>query len=140
MKILIAVDGSATAVRAARYVARNLRSFGRKPQITLLNVDMPLPKRLETLIGDDDSAGYHYDRGHRCIRRAAAVLKRAGVRHRERLLVGDPAATIAWAAKNEGSNLIVMGSRGESRLTRLILGSVLTKVLALSKTPVLVVQ
>lgn len=140
MKILLAVDGSANATRAARHVAGHLRSFGRKPQVTLLNVDVPVPKRLETLIGSEDSAAYHYDRGHRAVRSAAAVLKRARVPYRERLLVGDAAATIAWAAKNERSDLIVMGSRGESTLTRLILGSVLTKVLALAKTPVLIVR
>ncbi len=140
MKVLIAVDGSAHSLRATRYVTKHLKSFGRRPQVTLLNVDLPMPKRIATLIGTEDAAAFHYERSRRARRRAAAVLNPAGVPFRERLLVGDIATTIAWAAKNERSDLLVMGSRGESALTRFILGSVLTKVLAQSTAPVLVVQ
>ncbi len=140
MKILIALDGSAHSLRAVRYVTKHLKSFGRKPQVTLLNVDLPMPKRIAALLGTEDSAAFHHDRSRHAMRRAAAILKGAGVPFRERMLIGDIATTIAWAAKNERSDLLVMGSRGESTFTRLVLGSVLTKVLAQAPTPVLVVQ
>jgi nucleotide-binding universal stress UspA family protein len=43
-------------------------------------------------------------------------------------------------AKGDKFDLIVMGSHGHGALAGLLMGSVATKVLALSKTPVLLVR
>ena len=50
------------------------------------------------------------------------------------------ASGIVETAKDENSDLIVMGSHGRTGLARLMLGSVVTKVLAESSVPVLVVR
>lgn len=50
------------------------------------------------------------------------------------------AAGIVDAAQACGADLIAMGSHGRSGLEHLVLGSVTTKVLALSKIPVLVLK
>jgi nucleotide-binding universal stress UspA family protein len=44
------------------------------------------------------------------------------------------------AAQSCGADLIVMGSHGRSGLARMVLGSVATKVLALSPVPVLIIK
>jgi nucleotide-binding universal stress UspA family protein len=45
---------------------------------------------------------------------------------------------IVQTAKDEGADLIVMGSHGRTGIARLMLGSVATKVVAESSVPVLV--
>jgi nucleotide-binding universal stress UspA family protein len=68
-------------------------------------------------------------------------LEAASVRTRlvlERAFAGQVAPRIVEAAEEHGAGLIVMGSRGRSDLTSLLLGSVAHKVLHLSDRPVLV--
>jgi nucleotide-binding universal stress UspA family protein len=48
------------------------------------------------------------------------------------------ASGIVQTARDEGADLIVMGSHGRSGIARLMLGSVATKVVAESSIPVLV--
>jgi len=71
---------------------------------------------------------------------ARRVLSKARIRFRERCLVGEPGDCIARVAKEEGSDLIAMGSHGRGALKSLLLGSVVTKTLALTRVPVLVVR
>ncbi len=52
----------------------------------------------------------------------------------------DPARGIVETARSQGCDLIVMGSHGRSGLARAVLGSVATKVLALSPVPVMIVK
>jgi nucleotide-binding universal stress UspA family protein len=53
---------------------------------------------------------------------------------------GDAAAEIVTSAKDHGSDLVVVGHRGQNRLTQLLLGSVAKKVLETAPCPVLVVH
>jgi nucleotide-binding universal stress UspA family protein len=53
---------------------------------------------------------------------------------------GDPAAEIIAGAEASGADLIVLGSRGLTGLTRLLLGSVARNVLSGSTASVLVVR
>ena len=56
------------------------------------------------------------------------------------LLVGDTVEEITRYAKKMEADLIVVGSHGHTGLTRLMLGSVATKVVAESTVPVLVAR
>lgn len=60
----------------------------------------------------------------------------------EPLLVEDaqPAHGIVDTARSQDCDLIVMGSHGRSGLAKAVLGSVATKVLALSPVPVMIVK
>jgi nucleotide-binding universal stress UspA family protein len=57
-----------------------------------------------------------------------------------RLEQGDPATAILCVAKEEGCDLIVMGTHGRTALGRLLLGSVAETVLRKSPCPVLMVK
>lgn len=56
------------------------------------------------------------------------------------ILRGNPADVILQAAIDDGSDLIIMGSRGVSGFSGLLLGSVSNKVAQLSKVPVLLAK
>ena len=51
----------------------------------------------------------------------------------------EPASEIVEAARREGCDLIVMGSRGRGRIASALVGSQAQRVLATAKVPVLVV-
>jgi nucleotide-binding universal stress UspA family protein len=74
---------------------------------------------------------------------AAQVLNDAGIKtHYEvrNTIYGQAAREIAAAARAHDVGVIVMGSRGRSDLTSLVLGSTAHKVIHLSDRPVLVVR
>lgn len=60
--------------------------------------------------------------------------------HEHRLVEGDPAEKILETARNEGVDLIVMGTHGTTGLARLLVGSVAESVLRQAPCPVLTVR
>jgi len=73
--------------------------------------------------------------------RVVKELEAAGVNARlvkGRIFAGQVAQVIVQAAEQHGAGLIVMGSRGRTDLTSLLLGSVAHRVLHLTDRPVLV--
>ena len=140
MRILIAVDGSAVAVRAARYAGRLALALKEVPQVTLLNVDAPLLKSVAVELGIQTVAKYHAENGAYALRAAKSALNRLGVVHAVQPLVGDAAESIVKLAKAGKFDLVVMGSHGRSAFQSVFLGSVATKVLSHSQTPVAIVR
>ncbi|ARM76638.1 universal stress protein UspA [Acidianus manzaensis] len=69
-----------------------------------------------------------------------AVKKAQGIKVVGEVLSGDPGSTILEYSKNNGIELIVMGSRGLSIFKKILLGSVSTAVLHNSSAPVLIVK
>ncbi len=61
--------------------------------------------------------------------------------HRRPLIKqGESSTAIVAAAKENGAEVIVMGSHGRSGLTRLLMGSITEKVIGAGVCPVLVVK
>jgi nucleotide-binding universal stress UspA family protein len=54
--------------------------------------------------------------------------------------VGEPAPSIAWAAKESGADFIVMATHGRSGLSHLVMGSVAESVLRTAPAPVLALR
>jgi nucleotide-binding universal stress UspA family protein len=71
---------------------------------------------------------------------AAGRLRAAGFQATDFLRDGDPAHEIVAVARERGAGLIVIGSRGQTGLRRLILGSVARNVLLHAPCSVLVVR
>jgi nucleotide-binding universal stress UspA family protein len=71
---------------------------------------------------------------------AAGRLRDAGRRVDSEIREGDAAGEILAAAEKRGADLIVLGSRGRTGLTRLLLGSVARNVLSGSAASVLIVH
>ncbi len=56
------------------------------------------------------------------------------------LLRGTPGEAIIRAAQSRGTDLLILGSRGRTGLTRLIMGSVTEQVIGQARCPVLIVK
>ncbi len=141
MKLLIAIDGSESALRALRFVITNKEFFGTKSAIVLINVHLPLPSpRAEAYLGSGAFAQYYNEESEEVLAPALALLTGKPCRLIELKVVGQPAEQIVTAANSEGCDLIVMGTHGRNALGNLLMGSVAMRVIAASSVPVLTVK
>ena len=143
MKILLAVDGSESAVRATRKLVETLSWYKHVPQVDLVNVHPMLPYLggiSGVVITQEMRAAYYKEEGERALAPSAKVLEEAGVQYARHILVGDVAQTIVHHAHESGCTMICMGTRGMTAIANLVLGSVPTKVLQLTDIPVVLVR
>lgn len=140
MKLLVAIDGSDNAQRAARYAARLAAQFDPPARLTLLYADPPLMRSVALSLGAQDVERYHRDNARHVLGKARTLLKRARVEFDEHTPVGDPAEQLIKFARGQRYDMVVMGSHGRGALKSLLLGSVAGKVIASGAVPVLVVR
>jgi nucleotide-binding universal stress UspA family protein len=69
-----------------------------------------------------------------------AINKASGITFSSEILVGDPPAAIATCAEERSCDAIIMGTRGMGAIGNLVMGSVATKVIHLTKLPVTLVK
>jgi len=139
-KLLLPVDGSPSALRAAKFLTR---LSGGQPgsDVHLLNVQPPILAGDISLNGSIEVASRMREQaGRDAINGAREVLDAGAVACKEHLLIGDPAETIARVAQEQGVDGIVMGTRGMGLIKGLVLGSVATKVIHLVDVPVTLVK
>jgi nucleotide-binding universal stress UspA family protein len=141
MKILVAIDGSESALRALGYVLKHEETFGRRAELTLVNVHPPLPStRARAVLGSDAVDRYYAEEADAALAPALAMLAGKDVIVHERRIIGQPGAEIVHAAAQAGCDMIVVGTHGRTPLGNLVMGSVATRVIAASPIPVLVVK
>ena len=140
MKILLAVDGSDNAIKAAKWVDGHEHLFAPGLNVVLFHADPGLISPVERKLGKHETARYYAGNAEYAFHSSRKVLQRAGVDFRELFEKGDPPETIAHAAKRERCDLVVMGSRGQGAIRQALLGSVVAKVIARSAVPVLSVH
>lgn len=142
--ILLATDGSAASEHAAQLAIGMARAQGAK--LTALFVVDPYPYMS---IGEANPMGFQaymaaaQEQAAQAHAKVATLCNQGGVPvDLELRLVENVTASagIVQTAKDEGADLIVVGSHGRSGLARLMLGSVATKVVAESQVPVLVAR
>jgi len=136
--ILLAVDGSRAAERAARHVIA-LRTGGLTLEVLLLNVQ-PVWAPARSRDEKRERVHLHLEASERDMRMAKALLARAGVPFKGALRIGPAAENILKVAREKHCDQIVMGTRGLGALSGLLLGSVAMKVVQLSKVPVTLVK
>jgi nucleotide-binding universal stress UspA family protein len=141
-RVLLAVDGSAGALRAAQQLLK-LRSDlrdGPALQVQLLNVQRPLSGDVTHFVPGASIEAHHHERGEASLAPARAVLDAAGLTHQGHQRVGDPGPTIAEVARELGCDMIVMGARGLGGSAAALLGSVAQSTIEHAGVPVLVVK
>jgi nucleotide-binding universal stress UspA family protein len=80
------------------------------------------------------------DSGRQVVERAAAMVPAEGTSIRKVTEIGNPTQLILDSASNLAADLIVIGARGRSRLSEVVLGSVSHRVLLHSSRPTLIVR
>ena len=136
-KIIWATDGSESADRALDLV----KSLASQNGAELLVVHS-----VELIAGPGARGAYPEDADEddrqTKIAQQAKDLKDAGVNAQLKVIHGGvtgAAHTLAEIAKEEGADLMIVGTRGHTALTGLLLGSVTQRLLHIAPCPVLVV-
>ncbi|OWY17135.1 universal stress protein UspA [Thioclava sp. JM3] len=119
-KVLIAYDGSASAMRAVDYVARS-----------------PLYAGLEIKIVTVGSAT---DAAKKGLEDAKAVLSGAGLDAEKSILPGQPEEALGKLIDEANLDHLVMGTSGHSRLRSLFVGSTSLEMIRTCKVPILLVR
>ena len=142
IKVLLPVDGSASATRAARTLLATLDWYRERPEIDLIAVHLPVPHvpHMGVVVSKDMVARYYDEECDKMLASARQLLDAAGVSYRVHKLTGPIAETIVAQAKASGSDMIYMGTRGMTAIANMALGSVATRVLHLAQTPVVLVH
>lgn len=123
LKILVPIDGSENATRAAHHAIKIARQCE--------NIEI----YLVTVV-------YHFSssRAGTDLEKARNLFITAGIDIITKILEGDPGDTIIRYVNQQGIDAVVMGSRGRGAIQGIVLGSVSNKVLAQSPVPVTIVK
>ncbi|MFW5855828.1 MAG: universal stress protein [Bacillota bacterium] len=154
-KILLAVDGSESAKKAAKEASYLFGGF-RELEVTILTVlknldnnsiyDIPVSMyasmSVETLQEMSDQKREEYrEIGYKIVSEAAEFFKDIDVSIKDVVKIGDdPADVICDFAENNDIDLIVIADRGLGKVERFLLGSISDKVVRHAQTSVLLVK
>jgi nucleotide-binding universal stress UspA family protein len=142
MRILVPVDGSASANRAVAHAVA-LAEGRADAEITLLYVQNP--QTLDTSeVSGITSVGADTERAvensEKALRPAIELCRSAQVKFDTRSAFGPIAETIDTTARQITADQIVMGTRGFGPFRGAVLGSVSAKVVRLARIPVTLVK
>lgn len=140
MKILIAADGSDYTKRMLAYLAAHDEWLGGAHQYTVLTATPPVPARAAAVMERDTLKEYYADSAEAIFKPVRTFFKKQGIDAAFLAKVGHAPEVIAKAADAGRFDLLLMGSHGHGSLANLVMGSVVTKVMAACKTPVLIVR
>lgn len=143
MRILLAVDGSDSAVRATRKLVEMIAAFKEPPNVELVTVHLPVPHvgGFSGVVMSHELIENHYrEEGEKALAPSRRVLDDAKVAYRVHILVGDIARAIVEEAEKLRCDMIYMGSRGMGAVSNVLVGSIGTKVLHLAHMPVVLVH
>ena len=140
-KIMVPIDGSKCSWKALDYAINIAKAFNSK-LILVHVVQQPI------LPFTDNVGGTFIDRvieglteqGREILRRASDIVKEQGLDYEVILEIGQPADTIVILTERFKVDLVVIGSKGISRVKRFLLGGTSDAVVHHVKCPVLIVK
>jgi len=135
-KILVGYDGSEAGEKAFANALDLAESHGAELYVITVARPPEIADDVETEAVIENSREHH--------RKSLASLQRAataaGIKGHFEVAVGHPAEQIIFHADQHEVDLIVVGDRGRSKFSRLLLGSVSKTVVQYARQPVLVVR
>jgi nucleotide-binding universal stress UspA family protein len=145
VKILFAVDGSDYTVKAAQYIATHFQGHQEALELHLLHARLPIPhghalEQAERLLGGNVDDRYYKEEAEAALATAEQILRKHNIPFKSTYKVGDIAEAINDYASTKKIDMIAMGSHGHGAFKNLLMGSVVSEVLALASIPVLVVR
>ena len=134
-KVLVPVDGSPASLRAVDFA---IEMMGQNPDasLVLLNVQHISAMDLDEADMGGDWQETASQASAKALKEAIGKAEAAGVAFKNIVRTGQTAEAIAQAARDEGSEHIVMGTRGLGSIQGLLLGSVAMKVIHLAEVPI----
>jgi nucleotide-binding universal stress UspA family protein len=142
VKILVGIDESSHSERAVEFVGRLRWPAGSR--VIVVGALRPLADLAPTDLGGtpvpEELVADSRRRLESVVARAREVLCTAGIPSEGRVLAGDPREVLLEVAQGEHADLLVVGSRGNTGIARLVLGSVSSHVVAHAPCSVLVVH
>ena len=140
-RILVAIDGSETALRAIDFAIKQARCAP-TAELHVLNVQPTLSNytAAEIYVTAERIHQVAAERAHAILEAAAERLKTAGSSFKLEQTEGDPAETIAKRAMELDCESITMGTHGLTSFGILFLGSVAQKVVHYATVPVTLVK
>ena len=137
-KIGIGLDGSEASYRALKEALDLAQKLGAK--VIGLHV-LPIPADLAEMGAPIVELEAELRKEAEAILdRGREEAEKAGVSYEGAILEGRAAEALAEYGEKEGFDLIVVGYQGKSKLSELIMGSVTSRLLSISKVPLLVVK
>lgn len=134
--ILVAVDFSSSSERAVELGVKLAGTFG--AQLTLLHVwEIPVYPYMEFVVNSLEFIGNVERAAQQRLATALSETQKQLPTARSLLKMGVPWEQILAAVKDEGVDLIVMGTHGRRGLSHALLGSVAEKIVRLARVPVL---
>jgi nucleotide-binding universal stress UspA family protein len=141
MKILVAIDGSKSALQAVKYVIALAGQLAHPPHITLLTVhDDTGLRHLTKHLPKGGLDDYFREISERDLKPARKLLDNAEIAHDMVIHYGHVVDEILKTADSGKFDVIVLGSKGRSGLSDLMIGSVAQRISALSRRPVTLVK
>ncbi len=144
-KILVPVDGSEEAQKAVE-TARELAKCAQS-EVTLLYVLAPLTMVATAAPGEErilsaipELLVFRQNEGNAILKEMVSKFADSGIEPKRKMIEGHPARSILSLAKEENFELIIMGSRGLSRIAGFLLGSISDAVVHHAHCPVLIVR
>ena len=135
-RVLVAVDGSEHSERVIQVASELAKRFG--SEVLVLNVREVVLATRSSPVGKETP-----EQSHTLVQQVAERLVKDGVNARGesvKVVQSGAAKEILDEAKKFEANLIIMGTRGHSELSGLLLGSVAGKVVRHAECPVTVVR
>ena len=140
-RILVAIDGSETALRALDFAVQQGR-LAPAAELHVLNAQPTLSNytAAEIYVTPERIHQVAAERARAILEEAAGRLKNIGCSFKLEQTEGDAAETIARRAAELGCESIIMGTHGLSSIGILFLGSVAQKVVHYATVPVTLVK
>jgi nucleotide-binding universal stress UspA family protein len=140
MKILVAVDGSSYTKRMLAYLAAHDEWLGPAHHYTVVHSTPDIPSRVKAYFDRDTVKSYADNAFEKIFKPIRTFFKRHGMDVTFAGKSGPAADVIAALAEQGQFDLLVMGSHGHGALGGLVMGSVVTRVMASCSTPMLIVR
>lgn len=138
----MATDGSEASLCGAEYAAYLANKLGSR--VTLLHVIETATTPLSVVATTEEARlklkEDLFEAGRAIIRLGQKPLADAGIAVNYEILEGSPAETICRYAEEGQYDLIIVGNRGQSKASRVLLGSVSDDVVRKAYCPVLVIR
>lgn len=138
-KILIPTDGSETANRAVEHGVELAAAVDAEVYGVYI-IDISAFAGIPTEVVWENMKSLLQDESEKALQRIKDKAEEKGLKSKEIVKEGVPAEEIIGVAKEEGVDLIVMGTSGRTGLDKFLLGSVAEKVLRTSPCPVLIIH